>query len=151
MNSEDKLYLKKMIDANNVKDQTKNIQKLKHSSKIIKDIEIMSLLKNKHRAIKDSPPYYEIMKKSCNFLYTNYLDIFNKILYNKLNIDILYQFLEQLKQIEENKTNQHEASYKIGKLLKELYIDTVVNDNSSSTPQRNKKNISWNEFKTLNI
>lgn len=151
MNSEDKLYLKKMIDANNVKDQTKNIQKLKHSSKIIKDIEIMSLLKNKHRAIKDSPPYYEIMKKSCNFLYTNYLDIFNKILYNKLNIDILYQFLEQLKQIEENKTNQHEASYKIGKLLKELYIDTVVSDNNSSTPQRNKKNISWNEFKTLNI
>ena len=139
MNSEDKLYLKKMIDANNVKDQTKNIQKLKHSSKIIKDIEIMSLLKNKHRAIKDSPPYYEIMKKSCNFLYTNYLDIFNKILYNKLNIDILYQFLEQLKQIEENKTNQHEASYKIGKLLKELYIDTVVSDNNSSTPQRNKK------------
>ena len=111
----------------------------------------MSLLKNKHRAIKDSPPYYEIMKKSCNFLYTNYLDIFNKILYNKLNIDILYQFLEQLKQIEENKTNQHEASYKIGKLLKELYIDTVVSDNNSSTPQRNKKNISWNEFKTLNI
>ena len=151
MNSEDKLYLKKMIDANNVKDQTKNIQKLKHSSKIIKDIEIMSLLKNKYRAIKDSPPYYEIMKKSCNFLYTNYLDIFNKILYNKLNIDILYQFLEQLKQIEENKTNQHEASYKIGKLLKELYIDTVVSDNNSSTPQRNKKNISWNEFKTLNI
>ena len=151
MNSEDKLYLKKMIDANNVKDQTTNIQKLKHSSKIIKDIEIMTLLKSKHRTIKDSPPYYEIMKKSCNFLYTNYLDIFNKILYNKLNIDILYQFLEQLKQIEENKTNQHEASYKIGKLLKELYIDTVVSDNNSSTPQRNKKNISWNEFKTLNI
>ena len=151
MNSEDKLYLKKMIDANNVKDQTQNIQKLKHSSNIIKDIEIMTLLKNKHIAIKDSPPYYEIMKKSCNFLYTNYLDIFNKILYNKLNIDILYQFLEQLKQIEENKTNQHEASYKIGKLLKELYIDTVVNENSSSTPQRNKKNISWNEFKTLHI
>ena len=151
MNSEDKLYLKKMIDANNVKDQTQNIQKLKHSSKIVKDIEIMTLLKNKHRAIKDSPPYYEIMKKNCNFLYTNYLDIFNKILYNKLNIDILYQFLEQLKQIEENKTNQHEASYKIGKLLKELYIDTVVSDNNSSTPQRNKKNISWNEFKTLNI
>ena len=141
----------KMIDANNVKDQTQNIQKLKHSSKIVKDIEIMTLLKNKHRAIKDSPPYYEIMKKNCNFLYTNYLDIFNKILYNKLNIDILYQFLEQLKQIEENKTNQHEASYKIGKLLKELYIDTVVSDNNSSTPQRNKKNISWNEFKTLNI
>lgn len=151
MNSEDKLYLKKMIDANDVKDQTQNIRKLKHSSKIIKDIEIMTLLKNKHRAIKDTPPYYEIMKKNCNFLYTNYLDIFNKILYNKLNIDILYQFLEQLKQIEENKTNQHEASYNIGKLLKELYIDTVVNDNNSSTPQRNKKNISWNEFKTLNI
>ena len=72
MNSEDKLYLKKMIDANNVKDQTKNIQKLKHSSKIIKDIEIMSLLKNKHRAIKDSPPYYEIMKKSCNFYNLNF-------------------------------------------------------------------------------
>ena len=151
MNSEDKLYLKKMIDANNVKDQTQNIQKLKHSSKIVKDIEIMTLLKNKHRAIKDSPPYYEIMKKNCNFLYTNYLDIFNKILYNKLNIDILYQFLEQLKQIEENKTNQHEASYKIGTLLKELYIDTVVNENKSSTPHRKKKNISWNEFKTLNI
>ena len=151
MNSEDKLYLKKMIDANNVKDQTTNIQKLKHSSKIIKDIEIMTLLKSKHRTIKDSPPYYEIMKKSCHFLYTNYLDIFNKILYNKLNIDILYQFLEQLKLIEENKSNQHEASYKIGLLLKELYIDNVINENNSTTNYRKKKNISWNEFKTLNI
>ena len=67
MNSEDKLYLKKMIDANNVKDQTKNIQKLKHSSKIIKDIETVRQKTNLFSNKKIENKWNEFIKNFLSF------------------------------------------------------------------------------------
>ena len=39
---------------------------------------------------------------------------------------ILFQFLDVLKNIEEEKIDQHEGSFKVGKLLKEIYVDSAL-------------------------
>ena len=49
----------------------------------------------------------------------------------KLILSILTKFLDVLKLIEDKKIDQHEGSFKIGKYLKEMYIDSA---------QKNQKN-----------
>jgi hypothetical protein len=61
-----------------------------------------------------------------------------------------------LKNIETGKTDQHEASFKIGKLLKEMYIDSALKQaekhdrNEKKKPPRKEKKISWDQFKKMN-
>ena len=62
-----------------------------------------------------------------------------------------------LKLIEDGKTDQHEGSVMVGKILKELYIDSAVKraDNidkeqeSQRVEQVEGKKISWTQFKQM--
>ena len=47
MNDQQKLLLKKMIQENDIQDQTENIRKLKHSSLIREDIKKFSFFEEK--------------------------------------------------------------------------------------------------------
>ena len=104
--------------------------------------------------------FKKVASSKANFLFTNYTNIFNRLLKDQLNLDILWQFLEVLRNIEDGTIDQHEGSYKVGLLLKQLYIDSVVQqDNNVANRKSNKKkvargpgykNISWAEFKQTN-
>ena len=45
---------------------------------------------------------------------------------NEINMKIMYRFLDVLSTIENGEKDQHEASYEIGMLLKQLYIDKKI-------------------------
>jgi hypothetical protein len=69
---------------------------------------------------------------------------------------MLYQFLDMLKQIEDGDTDQHEASFKIGSLLKEMYIDSALKTannldkkygTNDEVPEIKLIPISWVEYK----
>ena len=168
MNSEDRLNLQKMINANDVEDQTDIIRDKKHSSKIEEDVKSMILLKNKYQRLSKSNPneFDRMCLSKCQFLYNNYTDIYNKVKKDEIDLNILQQFLVVLKKIENNEVNQHEGSFMVGKLLKELYIDSALKKSEkldAAEEQRNKKknksekkpqtpiNISWSEYKNKNI
>ena len=126
MNPEERLNLQRMIAANDVTDQTENIRKLKHADKIWEDVKTMTLLKRKYSRMLNTDLIKTKITNACRFLFDNYTDIFNKLYKDQLNVQILYTFIQELKNIENGKTDQHEASFKIGKLLKELYIDSAL-------------------------
>ena len=72
-------------------------------------------------------------------------------------MQILDKFLSTLKDVEEEIIDQHEASVKIGNLLKELYVDSALQKEKKREKNRKEKlkpprvNISWNDYKkTLN-
>jgi len=156
MNSDERLNLQKMITANDVVDQTTNIRKLQHADKIWQDVQTMALLKKKYDDQIHTDIFKNMILKECNFLFTNYTDIFNKLIKDELNVQILYTFIQELKNIEMGVTDQHEASFKIGKLLKELYIDAAlkkadsINKDGEVIKFREGKNISWNQFNPRN-
>jgi hypothetical protein len=58
----------------------------------------------------------------------------------------LYQFLNVLKDIEDGKKDQHEASFQIGTLLKEMYIDPRLEEIKEPTHIKGQT-ISWQEYK----
>jgi len=160
MDQQQRLQLDKLIRANNVEDVTQDIRERKHSQLIKEDITTMVELKKKYvRLARSNPNQFEIMLKSkCEFLYNNYTDIFNRIKKDELNLDIMWQFLEVLRNIEEGNVDQHEGAYSIGKLLKELYIDSAKTRSqkldelsakrAKSIPKRPKQNkLSYSDFK----
>jgi hypothetical protein len=63
------------------------------------------------------------------FFIQNYTDIYNKVLKNEINLDILNKFLDTLELIENGEVDQHEASVKVGTYLKELYVDSALKKN----------------------
>jgi hypothetical protein len=163
MDSIDLLNLNKMIDANNVEDCTNQIRDKKHSSLIREDVDRLISLKKKYsRLCKTNPIEFDAMCVSqCSFLFNNYMDIFNKIKKDELNMDILNNLLNILKRIEDGVLDQHNAAFQVGKLLKEMYIDSALTKadridkitgkkvKASSRPK--EKKITWHEFKSKNL
>jgi hypothetical protein len=154
MDDNARLQLQKMIKANNVEDQTELIRKLKHSEILRKDIQKVIEIKNKYGSDIESAHLECIVE--CNFLCTYYTDIYNKIRKDEIDLAILYKFLGVLEQIEKGELDQHEGSFAVGTLLKELYIDSALKkaeklDKETETMKPVIKqavtNMSWKEFK----
>ena len=123
MDDNARLQLQKMIKANNVEDQTQLIRDLKHSVLLRNDINNLVLLKTKYK--DDLDGLFNESMVECNFLFTYYTDIYNKIRKDEIDMSILMKFLDVLKKIEDSELDQHEGSFEVGKLLKELYVEAL--------------------------
>jgi hypothetical protein len=153
MNSQDKLLLQEMIKANNVEDQTQNIRNLQHSQLIKKDIE--TLLQIMETTNDPNEIHIEAMM-TCNFIFTYYTDIYNKVRKSEIDLKILYQFLEVLEKIENGKMDQHEGSFEVGTLLKKLYVDSALKRAEKLDEKYKeekivveKKEIGWKKYKSI--
>lgn len=173
LSSQERLDLKRLLNDNNCEDNTEHIRKVKHSGKIQSDIHQFGYLKNLFfgnlptdltkmtiEVSKQKQVDFENMvQANCNFLYTTYPDIYKIMIKDELDLRIMVKLIEVLKMIEDNKTDQHEASVLFGKVLKEMYIDSAIRhaDNldlehkDDNIPPEVGKNISWIEFKHLKI
>ena len=156
MNEKERLQLNKMIKINNVEDQTNQIRKLKHSSILEKEIKELLILKEKYREQPEVLLNESIL--NCNFLYNNYTDIYNRVKKDEINIDLLFHFIHVLSQIEEGIIDQHDGSFMIGKLLKEIYVDSALKKAEKLDNEHGKENIiyekpvniDWKQWKKLN-
>ena len=154
MNDSQRLQLSNMIKENNVEDQTELIRTLKHSHIMRNEINTMVLLKAKYRDDSELL-HYECMN-DCNFLFTYYTDIYNKIRKDEIDLAMLLKFIDVLRDIEDGLLDQHEASFKVGTILKEMYIDSALKkadklDKQNNVISEEKKEIvkiTWSQFKS---
>jgi len=76
---------------------------------------------------------------------------------DEIDINILNKFISLLKQIEDGKLDQHEASFMVGSILKEMYVDSAIKraEKLDEETEKNKKKIlpnkeiSWSQYKAL--
>ena len=161
MNNEERLNLKKIIGNNDEQETTNNIRNAKHSSAIRADVDRMQHMKRTYmRLSKSNPKEFDLMCRSkCSFLYDNYTEIFNKVKRDEIDLELLNQFLNILRDIEDGKIDEHDGSYKVGTILKKIYIDSALqrekNENRKGKTKRSlkkpefakEKKISWAEYK----
>jgi len=128
MDSSDRLQLEKMIQANNVVDCTQDIRRKNHSTPIREDVRRMVALRKQYSRLKNSNPeqYDKILVSRCNFLFTHYTDIFNKVKKEELDLDTLWKLLDVLSNIESGALDQHAGAFEVGKLLKKMYVDAAL-------------------------
>jgi hypothetical protein len=155
----ERLNLKKLINESECENNTEHIRKTKHSMKIRDDIKKMVVLKQQYHLLKESDPtkYRELFETQCNFLFNNYTDIFNKVLNDEIDLNIMTDLLFVLKSIEDGKVDQHEGSVAVGKILKKMYLDSAIRraDNldkehaTESVPKVEPIKISWKQYKQM--
>ena len=157
MDDKQRLQLQNMIKTNNVEDQTDLIRNLKHSQILRNEINNMIMIKAKYRG-DDQKIAQECMNES-NFLFTYYTEIFNKVKKDEIDINMLYKFLDILKKIEEGQLDQHEGSFQVGTILKDIYVDSALkkaekldaaNETEKVETKKANVNISWKQFKKMN-
>jgi len=161
MDNTDRLNLQKMINANDVVDCTSEIREKKHSQLIKSDIENFLNLKSKYPRLKETNPkqYDNMCISRCNFLFTNYTDLFNRVKKDEIDLNILAHFINILKKIEHCELDQHEGAYMVGKLLKELYVDSalkksekldkIYKKNATQLDLNKPRKISYKDFKSM--
>lgn len=155
MDDKQRLQLQNMIKTNNVEDQTELIRELKHSVILRREINNMIQIKGKYSG--DNDKIYSECAGECSFLFTYYTDIFNKVRKDEIDIQILNKFLDVLRQIEDGELDQHEGSFLVGSILKELYVDSALkkaekldaNSEKAPEPKQAEVNISWKQFKQM--
>ena len=117
----------------------------------------MIMIRSKYRG--DDEKIYQECASECNFLFTYYTDIFNKVRKDEIDIGILNKFLDVLRRIEDSELDQHEGSFLVGTLLKELYVDSALKkamkldekyEKDRVEPKKAEIKISWKQFKKMN-
>lgn len=156
MDDNQRLQLHNMIKANNTEDHTAFIRSIKHSQLIRSNANTLILIKAKYRG--DDNKIHEEGMSQCNFLFTYYTDIYNRLRKDEIDVGILNQFIDVLKRIEDGEMDQHEGSFLVGTLLKEMYVDSALkkadklNENQEPKPEpiKPQQDISWKTFKNSN-
>ena len=155
MDENQRLKLQQMISENKVIDQTELIRNLKHSDMLFSDINNLLCLKKKYNNDTTCESFTCETMSECNFLFTYYTDVYNKVKNDEIDLDLLFKFINILKTIENGEKEQHEASYEVGNILKEIYIDSALKKaekidslNSDENKYRGPEvSISWKQFK----
>jgi hypothetical protein len=160
IDDETRLKFNELLKESNAADNTEKIRKLKHSSKIKEQISIMLDIKRKYSRL-DRKTQDKMIDTQCNWMFSNYFNLFNKLKKDELDIKILGQFVNALKAVEDGIMDQHEASVRVGQILKKLYIDSALKKDKKEEEKRerqrkkkpaNKKGkLTWSQFKKLNL
>ena len=163
MDDNARLQLQRMIKTNNVEDQTPLIRQLKHSVVLKKEIKtLLKLMEDntKQKDETDDEDFHILAMTECAFLFTYYTDIYNKVRKDEIDINILHQFLDVLKKIEDGHLDQHNGSFQVGTLLKKLYVDSALKkaekleqenkSNQNEEPAKPTVQINWKQFKRIN-
>jgi hypothetical protein len=156
MDDNARLHLQQMIHANQVEDMTPLIRELKHSVLLKQDISALLDIKKKHP--DDPAAVVQDAMTQCTFLFTYYTDIFNKIRKDEIDLSLLFVFLEVLRKIEDGELDQHEGSFHIGKILKEMYVDSALKkadkinkeyEEPKETDHVKPLDIQWKKYKLM--
>lgn len=141
MNDAQKLQLHELMKQNNTVDNTQLIRELKHSA-LLKD-NIARMMELKRTLVE--PELSKRCEQECYFLYEKYTALYHRLFKNRVDLSILSTFLSVLSKIEEGECTQQEASFEIGTLLKQMYIDPELQKKEPTF--KPSKNIQWQEYK----
>lgn len=156
MDDKQRLHLQKMITVNNVEDNTDLIRELKHSHILREDVNNLIMLKAKYN--DDNEKIHLEAMVECNFLFTYYTDIYNKIRKDEIDLKILFRAFNVLRDIEDGKLDQHEGAFEFGNLLKKIYVDSALKKAEKLNAETGEKepeykgpqvNVSWSQFKKM--
>lgn len=128
---------------------------------------MIQLKRDYGRLAKSNPKQFDALCVSrCAFLFTYYTDLYNRLKSGEIDLNLLTQMIRVLREIEDGKLDQHEGSFKVGTILKRIYVDSALKRSENleaeqaakekrvatkaaktSRPAIPEKKLTWAEFK----
>ena len=144
-------------------DHTEDVRRLKHSGLLLDSLRDIEKLKRANRDLMAESPeeFKDMCKTAAPVMYNLYTDLFNKLVKDELNLVTLVKLIRVLEMIENEQIDQNEGSVMVGKILKDLYVDSAIrgannldkaNESNSTAPVEKAvaKPISWKQWKASN-
>ena len=103
LNDNERLKLKEMINEMGSEDNTEQIRRVRHSVILRDEIRKLDTFRKANISLRDTDPakFTSECQNISNFLYTKYTDLFNRILKDELDFEIMTKLLIILKLIED--------------------------------------------------
>jgi hypothetical protein len=149
--------MKSLMNSEDYVNNTERIRELKHSELILEDIGKLCRIKKDHFHMKmvEEEKFNHLCETSAPFLFSNYTDLFRKVLKDELDMKMMVNFIGILKQIEEGQLDQYDASVKVGTILREIYVDSAMRRGDNLDKEHAAEapafvepaSISWKEYK----
>lgn len=156
---EDRIQVKKIAsEMEDVIDNTEYLRKEKYSQKLSVSIGILEKLKRDHADLRRNHPqeFSELCQSKCRFLYDRYTSLFHRLLKDEIDLQIMKKVVYVMKMIEDEKIDHTEGSILVGKLFKEMYIDSGLrhgekfDEENPPEPKNEGVALSWKEYKQRN-
>ena len=149
-------------------DNTAQIRRLKHSARILDDVRTFAVLKQDHGDLKaqdsaaidrkagDPDAFASRAVDACAFMRDNYPDLLRRMIRDEIDYQLLLRVIQVLRRIEDGLVDQNEGSVEVGKILKELYVDSALRRSEQLDEKYaaekpvvhdGKPNCSWRDFK----
>ena len=134
-------------------DNTNDIRERKASEQLLGEIRRFEEFEKKNQKLKKDNfvQYVEKCKTICPYLNVHFNGVFNYLLKENINYDIMAQFLYVLKMIEDGKMTQQDGSGAIGKILGQIYLDPAVQAKEAITSTKEDTppplEIGWKSYK----
>ena len=156
MDPTQRMQLDRMIRESKAGDNTQIIREKRHSGRIRRDVGIIEELLAQVPALSDEQ-VDDVASRRCGFLFANYTDIYNRLRKRQLDTKLLHKFIDALQDVEEGREDQHSASFQVGKILKEIYVDSALKrqaaidekDADMQDPPKEPEAVTWREFKLM--
>jgi hypothetical protein len=147
MDNSERQILDKMIKESDFVDNTSLIRNTQHSELIKNDVNRLLKLKQEYNNINNLDIYKKMAQIECSFLYKNYKGIFDRLVNDKLELNVMLLLIKTLRKIEDGAIDQNEGSVEVGKILKQIYIDKVIVEEKQDNSLENT--LSWNTYKNM--
>ena len=147
MDNSERQLLDKMIKESDFVDNTSLIRNTQHSELIKNDVNRLLKLKQEYNNINNLDIYKKMAQIECSFLYKNYSGIFDRLVNDKLELNVMLLLIKTLRKIEDGAIDQNEGSVEVGKILKQIYIDKVIVEEKQDNSHENT--LSWNTYKNM--
>ena len=156
MDPTQRMQLDRMIRESEAGDNTNLIRERRHSAQIRRDVVVIENLLAQEPPLSDEQVDDQASRR-CGFLFANYTDIYNRLRKRQLDSGLLHKFINALQDVEEGREDQHSASFQVGKILKEIYVDSALKrqaaidqkNSDDAEPQREAEAITWRQFKLM--
>ena len=149
----DKIKLKQDNEKMGGIDNTELIRNQKMGSTFEKEVAIMNKILNKYK----NKNKYELVREKCinecPILFEHNTLLFNKIIKQEIDLDLLTEFINIMKEIENGICDYNSACVKISEILKCIYIDSALKKSDKldienpPSPKRDVSHLSYTDWK----
>lgn len=168
--SYDKELIQRLMKENGTIDVTDTIRSERNSKRIKQDLTAYFRYSLSHQRLKESSPstFQNQARVICSFLHDKFPLVLEKLISDTMDITTLMKFIRLLEMIEEGDLDQHEASFQVGLILKDMFINPAIdgkpqtsgsNDSTHALPAEENTeqepelkpthNISYSDFKDM--